>query len=98
MAHYKGESSKNSYTRGAKHLQQLRGKTKDSVLWAHCKDLHSSEIVSFRMEKTGTFSDSLSRQIMEGVQINAFRGISLNRQSAWRQPSVSRVQFSRAVS
>ena len=98
VAHYKGETSKNNFTRGSKHLEQLRGKSKESVLWAHCKEMHDSELVSFQMEKTGSFSDPLSRQIMEGVQINAFRGITLNRQAAWRQPAVSKVKFTRAVS
>ena len=49
------------------------------------------------MEKTGAFTDPLSRQIMEGVQINVFRGLTLNRQSAWRQPAVSKVKFTRAL-
>ena len=40
------------------------------------------KVVSFRMEKTGSFSDPLERQIMEGVQINVFNGTTLNRQSA----------------
>ena len=97
VAHYKGETSKNNYTRGLKHLEQLRGKTKESVLWAHCKEHHKSKEVAFRMEKIGTFTDPLSRQIMEGVQINAFRRLTLNRQSAWRQPAVSRVKFTRAL-
>jgi hypothetical protein len=97
VAHYKGETSKNTYTRGLKHLDQLRNKSKDSVLWAHCKEHHQSSEVPFRMEKTGSFSDPLSRQIMEGVQINAFGGITLNRQSAWRQPAVSKVRFTRAL-
>ena len=97
VAHYKGETSKNTYTRGLKHLEQLRNKSKDSVLWAHCKEHHQSSVVSFKMEKTGSFSDPLSRQIMEGVQINVFGGITLNRQSAWRQPAVSKVKFTRAL-
>ena len=97
VAHYKGETSKNTYTRGLRHLDQLRTKSKDSVLWAHCKEHHQSSEVTFRMEKTGSFSDPLSRQIMEGVQINAFGGITLNRQSAWRLPAVSKVRFTRAL-
>ena len=68
VAHYKGETSKNNYTRGSKHLEQLKGRSKDSVLWAHCKEHHESKEVQFRMEKTGAFTDPLSRQIMEGVQ------------------------------
>ena len=82
VAHYKGETSKNTYTRGLKHLEQLRNKSKDSVLWSHCKEHHQSSVVTFRMEKTGSFSDPLFRQIMEGVQINAFGGTTLNRQCA----------------
>ena len=97
VAHYKGETSKNTYTRGLKHLEQLKTKAKESVLWAHCREQHQCKVVAFRMEKTGTFSDPLSRQIMEGVQINVFKGTTLNRQSAWRQPAVSKVRFTRGL-
>ena len=55
VAHYKGETSKNTYTRGLKHLEQLRNKSKDSVLWAHCKEHHQSSVVPFQMEKDWVF-------------------------------------------
>jgi hypothetical protein len=97
VAQYKGETSKKTYNRGLKHMEQLRNKSKDSELWANCKEHHQSSVVSFKMEMTGSFSDPLSRQIMEGVQINVFGGIALNRQSAWRQPDVSKVRSTRAL-
>ena len=61
VAHYKGETSKNTYTRGLKHLEQIKTKANESVLWAHCKEQHQCNVVSFRIEN---FSDHLSRQIM----------------------------------
>ena len=49
------------------------------------------------MEMAGVFTDPLSRQVMEGVQINSFKGVVMNRKVAWRQPAVSRVQLVRDV-
>ena len=85
------------YTRGLKHQSELKNKTKDSALWSYCQEYHDSVEVPFFMQQTGAFRDSLSRQIMEGVQINAYKGILLNRQSAWRQPAVSQARFVRGV-
>ena len=53
----------------------------------------NSRVVTFKMEMTGVFSDTLSRQVMEGVQINSFQRLVMNKKSAWRQPVVSRPQF-----
>ena len=36
IAHYKGETSRNMYTRGLEHLGQLKSKKTDSPLWSHC--------------------------------------------------------------
>ena len=41
--------------------------------------------------------DTLSRQVMEGEQINSFKGVVINRKAAWRQPAVSRAQLVREV-
>ena len=97
IAHYKGETSRNMYTRGLEHLGQLKSKKTDSPLWSHCQSHHSSKVVNFTMEMAGVFTDPLSRQVMEGVQINSFKGVVMNRKAARRQPAVSRVQFVRDV-
>jgi hypothetical protein len=62
-----------------KHLDQLRNKLKGCVLWAHCREHHQSSVVFFRMV----------------LQINDFGGFNLNRHSAWRQPLVFKVKFTR---
>ena len=85
------------YTRGLEHMGQLKSKKTDSPLWSHCQSHHSSKVVNFTMEMAGVFTDPLSRQVMEGVQINSFKGVVMNREAAWRQPAVSRVQFVRDV-
>ena len=68
---YVGESSKNGFTRGKKHLQELDGKTTSSVMWRHCREYHGSDIQDFRMSVTGNYSnDAMLRQISEAVRIN----------------------------
>ena len=97
VCHYKGESARNMYSRGVEHLRDLRRKSEDSPLWMHCVEHHNSELVSFKMELTGTFQKPLSRQIMEGIQIHSFCGVSANRKSEYRQPAVARTQFTREI-
>ena len=67
---YKGESSKNGFTRGKKHLQELDGRVGSSVLWRHCREHHEGVVQDFRMSITGNYrNDAMLRQITEAVQI-----------------------------
>ena len=97
VSHYKGETSRNMYSRGVEHLRDLKGKSDDSPLWMHCVEHHESEIVSFKMELTGTFQKPLARQVMEGIQIHSFSGVAINRKQEYRQPAVARTQFTRSI-
>ena len=97
MSHYKGETSRNMYSRGVEHLRDLKGKSDDSPLWMHCVEHHESEMVSFKMELTGTFQKPLARQVMEGIQIHSFSGVAINRKQEYRQPAVARTQFTRSI-
>ena len=67
---YKGESSKNGFTRGKKHLQELDGKAAAAVMWRHCREHHGDVVQDFRMSITGNYqNDAMLRQITEAVQI-----------------------------
>ena len=46
---YIGETARNAYTRGREHLSMLKNRSQASVLWEHCKDVHSGKMVDFKM-------------------------------------------------
>ena len=96
-AHYKGETSRNMYTRGNEHLQQFKSRSKASAMWAHCIKHHDSRPVEFKMEQTASFSTSHRRQVAEGVQIRNYPGIPMNRKSEWKLPGVARAVYVRHV-
>ena len=49
VANYKGETSRNMYTRGQEHLRDLKSLKLDPPLWSHCKEHHGARLVSFTM-------------------------------------------------
>ena len=83
---YKGESSRNGYTRGLKHQSDLNSRNaKNSALWKHCRDVHRSTMQEFQMKVTGTFkNDAMLRQITEAVQIESTNPNNLmNTRAEW---------------
>ena len=67
MAAYKGETGRNSYTRGVEHLEALRKKNEEkSVLWLHSV-YHDGrrEDVEYHMRVTSSHSCPLVRQCTE---------------------------------
>ena len=93
---YKGETADNAYTRGLKHLSDLRGKNMNSPLWRHCRDIHNGQVQHFTMCVTGTFkNDAMLRQITEAVQINNTDTEQLmNTRAEWNMTRVPRVRVS----
>ena len=70
LACYKGETVRNSYTRGLEHLDNLAAKSEDkSVLWLHPVYQHRRrEDVQCSMRVTESYSlDSVDRQVMKKV-------------------------------
>ena len=69
---YRGESSRNAFSRGQEHVSGLENKTKDSVLWRHINEKHENDVTQpqFKMTVTSTHTSALDRQIMEAVVIN----------------------------
>ena len=75
VAAYKGETGRNSYTRGLEHLKALESRSADkSVIWLHSVYHHSRrEDIKYSMRVTRTQSTSLDRECMEQVDISYFR-------------------------
>ena len=90
---YHGESSKNGYTRGKQHLEELGRRAESSVIWRHCKERHDGEIPDFKMNITGNYrNDAMLRQISEAVRINGTARESLiNNKSEWNYVGLPRV-------
>ena len=87
---YHGESSYNTYTRGAEHLQKFATKDTKSMMVQHCNLVHNGQEVNFQMNVTGTFhNDSTKRQITEGLQIEGTPSNRLmNSKTEWNMPSM----------
>ena len=77
---YYGEPYRNAYSRGEEHLDEYRRKTKDSVLWRHCRLDHDSEIQNFTMSVTGMYRrDPMLIQVSEAMALgNAKVGTIIN--------------------
>ena len=90
---YYGESSRNAYSRGEEHLDEYRRKTKDSVLWRHCRLDHESEIQNFTMSVTGIYRrDAMLRQVSEAVALgNAKVGTIINTKKEWNYVQLPKV-------
>ena len=90
---YHGETSKNSYTRGAQHLKDLEKRRSTSVMWRHCREKHGGNIVGFRMGVTGHYrNDAMMRQISEAVRINRTDAAELiNNKTEWNFVSFPQV-------
>ena len=70
---YVGESGFSSYVRGNWHLEGLRAKQKDNVLFQHQRESHPGvemEMCDFVMELTGTFKKPVMRLCQEGISIS----------------------------
>ena len=92
---YEGETGRNMNTRGREHLRDLKDRKTNKPLWSHCLEQHDGREVCFSMEMVGTFLKPLARSINEGVRIKRCEGELMNSRAEWRQPSVSRVSFTR---
>ena len=90
---YHGETSKNGFTRGKKHLQELDGRSASSVIWRHCSERHGGTIQDFTMNITGNYrNDAMLRQISEAVRINNTpREQLINNRSEWNYLQFPRV-------
>ena len=79
--------------RGKKHLELLKSKSKESVLWKHCIGQHEAKVSKFKMNVMGRFGgDSMMRQITEGIKIeNMEVGRIMNERTEWNMTRVNKV-------
>ena len=94
---YHGETSRTLYTRIKEHLHQSRVTCNENKpLLKHSIIHHPGKQVKFKIMKTGSFQDPLSRQINEGVRINnstSDPGFLINSKAEFHQGQVPRVMI-----
>ena len=92
---YQGESSKNAYARGKKHLEELRAALRTNGMVIHNSTHHDSVTENnFMMRVVRCFSKPLDRQIDESVRIkDSLADIVMNSGSEWRGDKVPRASF-----
>ena len=98
-AAYRGESSRNLFTRDSQHQYNYRGgekssaKIKDkSFMYEHQRYKHEGEQALFKRSVLRSYKDCLSRQAAEGVFISKMEGEILNSKSEFHQPSIVTVR------
>ena len=98
-AAYRGESSKNLYTRNLQHQYNYRGGEKSSAkikeksfMYQHQQDKHDGGPALFKQSVLRSYKDCLSRQAAEGVFISKMEGEILNSKSEFHQPSIVTVR------
>ena len=82
---YNGKTTKNAYSRGGEHLKDLDKKTKDSLLWKHCRDKHNGETQKFSMSVMDKCrNDPTLLQITEAIRIGKVdETLSMNSRNEW---------------
>ena len=95
VAAYKGETGRNAYVRGKKHLAALRKKREDSVLRVHSLLHHQGqEDINFQMVAKQAYSEPLERPLREKINIRKFKGdILMNRKTEVGAAVVERESF-----
>ena len=92
---YQGESSKNAYARGKKHLQELKSSVRTNAMVIHNMAHHDSPTENnFQMRVVKQISDPLKRQIDESIRIKDSDADNiLNSGSEWRGDRIPRASF-----
>ena len=91
-AEYEGETSRNAYSRGLEHQEDLKGEKEDSPLWKHCLLQHNGVKQTFLMKPLQNFSSCLQRQVNEAVRITSSKAtIIMNSKNEWHQAPIIRV-------
>ena len=92
---YVGELSRSMYERGKKHQRDGRDRAEDSHQWKHWANEHPDieGNPQFKFKIVASFSDPLTRQLVESVRIDR-RGIEiLNSKSEYSRCRVPRLQL-----
>ena len=75
-------------------LKTLGLKSKESVLWSHCVDIHDGAKVQFKMKAPGYFADPLTQQVEEAVRI-FHTSNHINRKGEWKKTAIPRATYAR---
>ena len=89
---YIRETARNLYTRGKEHASNFAARNKESFMKKHQEEQHHGAEANFTATVTGRFTDCLSRQVSEGVQIRRSKHTVLNSKTEWHQPALWRIR------
>ena len=94
---YNGETGRNGYTRGKKHIEDYENELEGSAMWKHCIQHHGSERQRFRMQvRDRVRNDATKRQIMEAVRIGRVRDEQrMNSRGEWGSNRIPRIEVTR---
>ena len=96
---YFGESGKNAYSRGKKHIEDFQGGLSSHCMTIHQKTHHPDApkaVSNFRMVPVRPFMHPLDRQIREALKIqNCEADIIMNSGSEWRTGRLPRAAVTR---
>ena len=89
---YEGETGRSARIRGAEHVKDFMKNREKSVFLKHKMSDHPNEDMTFKMEITNRFKDSLTRQANEAVRIYSRPPHELlNSKSEFNHPPLARV-------
>ena len=89
---YEGETGNEARVRASQHQQDLRAKRQTSGLYRHTVEEHGGVQPVFRFQVRRSFADPLTRQVEEGVRIEAEDEETLfNTRQEWQPPLLSRL-------
>ena len=89
---YEGETGRSARIRGAEHVKDFMKNREKSVFLKHKMSDHPNEDMTFKMEITNRFRDSLTRQANEAVRIYSRPPHELlNSKSEFNHPPLARV-------
>ena len=98
-AAYRGETSKNLFTRNLQHQYNYNGGEKNSskikeksFIFNHQQEKHNGEPANFKQSVLRSYKDCLSRQAAESVFISKMQGEILNSKSEFHQPPIVTVR------
>ena len=76
-------------------MSMLKNRNKASVLWEHCRDVHSGNMVGFKMSVIKRYkNDDMKRQIMESLIIEGSNKEELlNNKTEWNYIYFPRVSL-----
>ena len=97
LARYRGETSKNFYSRNLGHVYKYEKKDKSSWMYNHQVQAHDGAPADFAVKILSSHKDALSRQTAESVWIAKAQDEFgednvLNSRSEFHQPSITRLQ------